>query len=55
MSTPFESEILAANAKYVSTYTHSGLECPPKKHAVISEYSLRSKSNKSIQTNSFPQ
>lgn len=39
MSTPFESEILAANAKYVSTYTHSGLECPPKKHAVISKYS----------------
>lgn len=39
MSTPFESEILAANAKYVSTYTHGGLECPPKKHAVISKYS----------------
>ncbi|KAL7900753.1 carbonic anhydrase [Trichoderma sp. SZMC 28014] len=35
MSTLFESEILTANAKYVSTYTHGGLECPPKKHAVI--------------------
>ncbi|KAL9468646.1 hypothetical protein ACSS6W_010340 [Trichoderma asperelloides] len=35
MSTPFESEILAANAKYVSTYTHSGLECPPLKKAVL--------------------
>ncbi|EHK45800.1 hypothetical protein TRIATDRAFT_307825 [Trichoderma atroviride IMI 206040] len=35
MSTPFESEILAANAKYASTYTHSGLECPPKKRAVL--------------------
>lgn len=39
MSTPFESEILAANAKYVSTYTHSGLECPPKKKAVLSKFS----------------
>lgn len=39
MSTPFESEILAANAKYASTYTHSGLECPPKKRAVLSKYS----------------
>ncbi|KAL6882989.1 carbonic anhydrase [Trichoderma longibrachiatum] len=35
MSTPFESQILEANAKYASTYKHSGLECPPLRKAVI--------------------
>ncbi|KAL6820947.1 carbonic anhydrase [Trichoderma sp. SZMC 28015] len=35
MSTPFESEVLKANAKYASTYKHSGLECPPLKKAVL--------------------
>lgn len=40
MSTPFESETLTANAKYVSTYEHSGLECPPLKKAVLSKLSL---------------
>ncbi|EHK18910.1 uncharacterized protein TRIVIDRAFT_43552 [Trichoderma virens Gv29-8] len=35
MSTPFESQVLEANAKYASTYKHSGLECPPLKKAVL--------------------
>jgi hypothetical protein len=55
MSTPFESEILAANAKYVSTYTHGGLECPPKKKAVISKWSLIQKPSENFQTNTFSQ
>lgn len=38
MSTPFESQVLEANAKYASTYKHSGLECPPLKHAVLSMF-----------------
>lgn len=44
MSTPFESQVLEANAKYASTYKHSGLECPPLKKAVFGKfYSLRLK------------
>lgn len=35
MSTTFETQILEANAKYAKTYTHSGLECPPLKKAVL--------------------
>ncbi|KAL7930436.1 carbonic anhydrase [Trichoderma chlorosporum] len=35
MSTLFESQVVEANAKYASTYKHSGLECPPLKKAVL--------------------
>ncbi|KAL6866843.1 carbonic anhydrase [Trichoderma novae-zelandiae] len=35
MPTPFESQVLEANAKYASTYKHSGLECPPLRKAVL--------------------
>ncbi|OTA01067.1 beta carbonic anhydrase clade D [Trichoderma parareesei] len=35
MSTPFEFQVLEANAKYDSTYRHSGLECLFLRKAVI--------------------
>jgi hypothetical protein len=54
MSTPFETEILAANAKYVSAYTHGGLECPPKKKAVISKFSRIQNLIRALKLTQFP-